>query len=130
MKFASNRRNLERQQGRGSLGCLFSFLLLGAIGYLGYKFIPPYVSHFELKDALDEMAVYEVSGIGASQNAKAVDTQELVIKKAKEMGIRLEKKDIKIERTIDKIFIHVNYSVPIDLPGSVYQLKFDFTSHN
>ena len=130
MKSGSNQINLRNQQGRGNLGCLFSFLLLGAIGYLGYKFIPPYVSHFELKDALDEMAVYEVSGIGASQNAKAMDTQELVIKKAKEMGIRLEKKDIKIERTIDKIFIHVNYSVPIDLPGGVYQLKFDFTSHN
>ena len=130
MKSASNRSNLKNQQGRGNLGCLFSFLLLGAIGYLGYKFIPPYVNHYELKDALDELAVYEISGISVSNKGTAVDTQDLVINKAREMGIKLEKQDIKIERTTDKIFIHVNYSVPIDLPGRVYQLKFDFTSHN
>jgi len=130
MKSASNRSNRKNQRGRGNLGCLFSFLMLGAIGYLGYKFIPPYVSHYELKDALDELAVYEVSGIGVSKNGTAVDTQDLVINKAKEMGIRLEKKDIKIERMTDKILIHVHYSVPIDLPGRVYELKFDFTSHN
>jgi len=130
MKSASNQRNLKNQQGRGNLGCLFSFLLLGALGYLGYKFIPPYVSHYELKDALDELAVYEVSGLGASKKGAALDTQDLVIHKAKEMGIHLEKQDIKIERMTDKILIHVNYTVPIDLPGRVYELKFDFTSHN
>ncbi len=67
MKSASNRSSLKNQRGRGNLGCLFSFLLLGAIGYLGYKFIPPYVSHFELKDAMDEVAVYEIAGIGVSK---------------------------------------------------------------
>ena len=130
MKSASNRSDLKKQQGRGNLGCIFSFLLLGVIAYLGYKFAPPYVSHYELKDALDELAVYEFAGIGVPKKGTAVDTQDLVIHKAKEMGINLEKSNIKIERTTDKLFIHVNYSVPIDLPNGVYQLKFDFTSHN
>ena len=130
MKSVSDRSYLKNQQGRGALGCLFSFLVLGAIAYLGYKFIPPYVSHFELKDAIDEIAVYEVAGIGVQKKGPAVDTQEMVINKAKEMGIKLERENIQIERMTDKIFIHVNYSVPIDLPGRVYDLKFDFTSHN
>ena len=130
MKSVSNRSYLKNQQGRGALGCLFSFLVLGAIAYLGYKFIPPYVSHFELKDAIDEIAVYEVAGIGVQKKGPAVDTQELVINKAKGMGIKLERENVQIERMPDKIFIHVNYSVPIDLPGRVYDLKFDFTSHN
>jgi len=130
MKSAANWRHVKNQQGRGNLGCLFSFLLLGATAYLGYKFVPPYVSHYELKDALDELAVYEVAGIGVTKRATAMDTQEVVIHKAKEMGIKLEKENVKIERMTDKIFIHVNYSVPIDLPNGVYQLKFDFTSHN
>jgi hypothetical protein len=130
MKSAAHWRHLKNQQGRGNLGCLFSFLLLGVIAYLGYKFVPPYVSHYELKDALDELAVYEVAGIGVTKRTTAMDTQEVVIHKAKEMGIKLEKENVKIERMTDKIFIHVNYSVPIDLPNGVYQLKFDFTSHN
>ena len=41
MKSASNRSNLKNQQGRGNLGCLFSFLLLGAIGYLGLQIHSP-----------------------------------------------------------------------------------------
>jgi hypothetical protein len=130
MKSASVWRHLRNQQGRGTLGCLFSFLVLGMLAYLGYKFVPPYVSHYELKDALDEFAVYEVAGAGVAKRGTALDTQEVVIHKAKEMGIKLEKENIKIERMTDKIFIHVNYSVPIDLPNGVYQLKFDFTSHN
>jgi hypothetical protein len=130
MKSVSDRSDLKNQKGRGTLGCLFSFLVLGAIAYLGYKFIPPYVSQYELKDALDELAVYEVAGIGVPKKERTLDTEEMVIHKAKEMGIKLERENIKIERMTDKITIHVNYSVPIELPGRVYQLNFDFTSHN
>jgi len=88
------------------------------------------MSHYELKDALDEVAVYEIAGIGASKKGTTGDIQETVINKAKEMGIRLDRENIKIERMPDKIYIHVNYSVPIDLPNGSYEMKFAFTSHN
>ena len=126
---ARNWKPRGSQRGRGSLGCLFSLLLLSGLGYLGYKFVPPYVSHFQLKDALDEFAVYEVAGAGVARKEKG-DTVDAVIRKAHELGVHLERQDVKIDRNTDKIIIHVNYMVPIDLPTGVYQLKFDFTSHN
>ena len=130
MKSNSNLNFRRNQQGRGNLGCIFTFLLLGVVGYLGYKLVPPYMNHYQLKDALDEVAVYEIAGIGASKKGTAGDIQETVINKAKDMGIRLDRENIKIERMTDKIYIHVKYSVPIELPSGLYEMKFEFTSHN
>ena len=56
-----------RSSGKGNLGCLFGLLILVALGYFGYKFIPHYVSHFQLKDALNEIAVYRAAGRGGSE---------------------------------------------------------------
>lgn len=120
------------QAGRGSLGCLFAFLLLGALGYLGYKIVPPYMLHYQLKDALDEVAVYEVAGVGTSKNTSTAkeNLEHTVISKAREMGVELKAENVHIERTSTRINIHVEYSVPLELPFWQYELKFDFTSHN
>jgi hypothetical protein len=117
-----------RELGRGNLGCLFGLLLVGGLGYLGYKFIPPYVDHFQLKDAMTEIAVYNAVGAGSSRGPTTV--QEAVLQKAKELEIPLKKEDIKVRHEGDKIFISVKYVIPVELPGRIYDLKFEFTSHN
>jgi hypothetical protein len=114
--------------GKGNLGCLFSLLVLVAIGYLGYKFVPHYVSHYQLKDALNEIAVYRAAGTKAGSEKKTI--QEEVIAKAKELGIVLKREDIKVRQEEEKVFITVKYTVPVDLPNQVYNLDFEFTGHN
>jgi len=113
--------------GKGTLGCLFGLLIVTALGYLGYKFVPHYVSHFELKDALNEIAVYRAAGIGGSEK-KTI--QEQVIAKAKELGIQLKREDIKVRQEEEKVYITVRYKVPVELPNQVYDLNFEFTGHN
>ena len=114
--------------GKGSLGCLVTLLVLGALGYLGYKFVPHYVNHFQLKDALNEIAVYRAAGTGVGSEKKTI--QEEVLAKAKELGIVLKREDIKVRREEEKVFITVKYSVPVDLPNQAYELNFEFTGHN
>lgn len=114
--------------GKGNLGCLFSLLVIVALGYLGYKFLPHYVSHYQLKDALTEIAVYRAAGIRADSEKRTI--QEEVIAKAKELGISLKREDIKVRQEEEKIYISVRYTVPIDLPNQTYNLDFEFTSHN
>ena len=116
-----------RSSGKGNVGCLFSLLVLVALGYLGYKFVPHYVSHYELKDALNEIAVYRVAGIKAGEKQTI---QEEVIAKAKGLGITLKREDIKVRQEEEKIYITVKYTVPVDLPNQVYNLDFEFTGHN
>jgi uncharacterized protein HemX len=117
-----------RSSGKGSLGCLFSLLIVVALGYLGYKFVPHYVSHFQLKDALNEIAVYRATGIRGSSEKQTI--QEEVIAKAKELGIQLKREDIKVRQEEEKVYITVKYTVPVDLPNQVYDLRFEFTAHN
>ncbi len=119
---------LRGSSGKGNLGCLFSLLILVVLGYLGYKFVPHYMSHFELKDALNEIAVYRVARGGSGSEKQTI--QEEVIAKAKGLGIQLKRDDIKVRQEEEKIYITVKYTVPVDLPNQVYNLDFEFTGHN
>jgi hypothetical protein len=114
--------------GKGNLGCLFSLLIVVVLGYLGYKFVPHYMSHFELKDALNEIAVYRVARSGSGAEKQTI--QEEVIAKAKELGIQLKRENVKVRQEEEKIYITVKYTVPVDLPNQTYNLDFDFTGHN
>ena len=119
---------LSAASGKGNLGCLFSLLIIAVLGYLGYKFVPHYMSHFELKDALNEIAVYRVARAGSGSEKQTI--QEEVIAKAKELGIQLRRENIKVRQEEEKIYITVKYKVPVDLPTQVYDLQFEFTGHN
>lgn len=110
------------------MGCLFSLFVIVALGYLGYKFIPHYMSHYELKDALNEIAVYRA--VGTSRGSEQKTIEEEVIAKAKELGISLKRDDIKVRQEDEKVYITVKYTVPVDLPNQVYNLDFEFTGHN
>jgi hypothetical protein len=117
-----------KSSGKGNVGCFFSLLVVAAIGYLGYKFVPHYVSHYELKDALNEIAVYRAAGTKAGSEKKTI--QDEVIAKAKELGIVLKREDIKVREEEEKVYITVKYTVPVDLPNQIYNLDFEFTGHN
>ncbi|MCI0421570.1 MAG: DUF4845 domain-containing protein, partial [Acidobacteria bacterium] len=128
LKTVSTPARLVRESGKGTLGCLFSLLIVVALGYLGYKFIPHYMNHFQLKDALNEIAVYRAAGTGAGGGKKTI--QEEVLAKAKELGIPLQREDIKVRQEGEKVYITVKYTVPVELPNHVYDLNFEFTGHN
>ena len=119
---------LLRSAGKGNLGCLFGLFIVAAMGYLGYKFLPHYMSHFELKDALNEIAVYRAAGTKLGSEQQTI--QEEVIAKAKELGIQLKREDVKVRQEEQKVYITVKYTVPVDLPNQVYSLNFEFTGHN
>jgi hypothetical protein len=90
-----------------------------------------------LKDATNEIAVLSAARLlpspdGSSQKSgsSVSEIQDAVMRKAKELDIPLRKQDIKVRRDQTAVFITVKYTVPIELPGSVYDFHFEFTSHN
>jgi len=58
------------------------------------------------------------------------DVQEAVLAKARELEIPLRKQDIKVRREEATVFITVKYTVPIELPGRIYDYNFEFTVRN
>ena len=69
------------------------------------------------------------SASGGSSDANS-DVKEAVLSKARELEIPLQKEDIKVRREEATVFITVKYTVPIELPGKVYDYNFEFTVHN
>jgi hypothetical protein len=58
------------------------------------------------------------------------DIREAVLSKAKELKIPLRKEDITVRKEEATVFITVKYTVPIELPGRIYDYNFEFTVHN
>src|SRR5207249_1958085 len=115
----------------------FGLLMIAAMGYGAYKFGPPYVHHYQLKDEIQQIATLSAAGAlpraGASWarvTPSVAEIQDAVMGKAREMGIPLQKKDIEVRVREEKVFIAVKYSVPIDLPWATYDLGFEFVGHN
>ncbi len=85
---------MQTQRGEGKLGCIFSMLILGAVGAIAYKAIPVYYGNSELVDACDFIAS------GASK--KPIETIEREVKdKAKELGVievLMDKKSVRVTK--------------------------------
>ena len=125
------------QRGKGRLGCIFSLLILGSLGFSLYRIIPPYFSYYQLKDGVGEIATLSAvgfiprsDGTPGRSSGTVPEIQEAVLVKARELEIPLEKENIKVRREGQVVFISVSYVVPIDLLVDVYYHTFEFTAHN
>jgi len=109
-----------------NLKALAVVLVMVAVGYLTWKLLPPYVGNYNLHQETDNMAMQFTYAQGASPEAI---TNE-VIAKAKEHDIELTEENVKVERSQTGVTIDVHYTVPVQIPGRVINMPFDFTSGN
>ena len=130
-------RKRPGENGGANLGCFFTFLVVGALAYGAYKFAPPYVSHYQLQDAMKEIATLSAVGMlppakasSGSSSGPAADVQDAVLAKARELEIPLRREGVVVRREESVVFITVKYTVPIELPGRIYDYKFEFTVRN
>jgi hypothetical protein len=111
--------------------------MVATLAYGAYKFAPPFISHYQLKDEMKEIATLSAAGLPPRVGGRSgkstgfiAEIQEAVLAKAKELEIPLRKQDVKVSQDESRIFITVKYTVPVELPGHVYDLNFEFSSHN
>lgn len=110
------RRRAER--GEGNLGCILWLIALGLAVLVAYKAVPVKMQSAELYDFMDDLAKYK---------AERTPTEELekqIIWRAKQLNITVEKKDVSVERRGDRIYIKVEYTIPVEFPGYTYPWHF------
>jgi hypothetical protein len=95
--------------GKGTLGCLVSLLLLGAMILITVQAGPPYFAYRGLEGDVKT----EVSRAGARFYSDEVLIQN-ILDVAKKNEISLKKEDIKVERIAGQVQVVIHYSVPID----------------
>ena len=110
------RRRAER--GEGNLGCILWLVALALAVLVAYKAVPVKMQSAELYDFMDDLAKYK---------AERTPTEELekqIIWRAKQLNITVEKKDVSVERRGDRIYIKVEYTIPVEFPGYTYPWHF------
>ena len=112
------------ERGGSKLNFLITLVVLGSIGYAGFKVVPAYVNDYQFQDFIQTESRYALAGY---PKKSPDDIRNDVIKKAKELDLPLKSEDIRIAVTNTSVDVSADYSVLFDL--SVYQWTHDFHHH-
>jgi|1186.fasta_scaffold210380_2 hypothetical protein len=110
------RRRSER--GEGNLGCILWVTALALVALIAWKAVPVKIQSSELYDYMDELAKFH------SARTPPEELVKMIMDRAHGLGIPMQKGDVKVERNGDRIFMEVEYTVPLDILGMTYQWHF------
>lgn len=111
------RRSVER--GEGNLGCIVWMVLL-AIGVLiAWKAVPVKVRSAEFYDYMDELSKFSAA------RATADGLRKGLMDRAEKLDIPLERKNIEIELSRERVRMKVRYTIPVEFPGYTYNWDFE-----
>jgi len=114
----------------GTVKALIGFLAVIGLIYCGFQVIPPELTNYSFQDDLRQIAM-----VGGS-NPHMTD-QELVdsiVKKALDHQLTLTPEQITVQRIgtpgAPAVYVGVDYSVPVNLPGYSFSMHFTPSSGN
>ena len=110
---------VENCDGKGTLGCLVSLVLLVAVALFAVRAGPPYFSY----KGLESDVKTEVSRAGARFYNDEVLLKN-ILDVATKNEIRLKRENVKVERLAGQVHVIIHYQVPVDFV--VFQHIFDF----
>ena len=113
----------RRERGEGQLGCLVGLIILALGVFIAWKMVPIKVKAAEVR----QVVVDEAKSAG-THNDKVIMGN--ILSKAHEDNIPLTEDNVKISRANSQISIEVNYVVPVEFPGYVYQWHFNHSVTN
>jgi hypothetical protein len=114
----------------GTVKAIIGFLAIIAIAYSGFQIAPVEMANYSFTDDLRQIAMVG----GANPHQTDQDVVDAVVKKAAEHDIQLTPDQIKVQRIgtpgAPAVYVAVDYSVPVSLPGYAFSLHFTPSSGN
>jgi hypothetical protein len=107
-------RRRSREAGEGQAGCLFGIVLLVIAIFIAWKVIPIKANMSDLRQTVEDESK------SAGQHGDAQITQA-ILEKAEREHLPVTQENIEIRRTGNEISIDVDYTVPVQFPGYLYQ---------
>jgi len=115
--------SMPRKSERGSarLKFLVGVLVIGAVAYAGYMYVPVAYNAYLFKDLMQQKANAAV-GLGHPPTW----VKEQLVKSATDYNIP---SDVEITSAVQdkRMEVRAQYSMPIQFPGYTYQYNFDHT---
>jgi hypothetical protein len=114
----------------GTIKAILGIAVVVFMVIAGAKIIPPELANYSFQDDLRQIAV---TG-GANPSKTDEDLRNFVLNKAHDHDIPLQPTQVTVQRMntpgLSAVYLAVDYSVPVDLPGYSFQMHFTPTSGN
>ena len=110
----------SREEGKGSLGCIFALFLMVVALLLAFKLGPPYKNHYEFKSDMKQA----VSRAGARSMTDENIKKDLIQIAEKNM-IVLKSENIQIRHMGGQVVITVEYTIPVNFLIMTKDLRFN-----
>jgi hypothetical protein len=101
------------------LKSLFGVGILVLLVYGGYKMLPTYMAAWEFEDAIKEEAK-----LSAYSNRSEADIHDALMRKAHELEIPLDEKQLVVRRDTGELVISADYSMHVDFAVYPFDLSF------
>jgi hypothetical protein len=99
---------------------IFTVLFVAVLGFVAYQYVPAYVTDFQFRDFVRQEVKF-----ASSAERTPEDVRRIVVDQARELGIDLNQKDVRITRRGTVLFtIELEYEWPINLRVHKHTLKF------
>ena len=124
-------RRLRRNfQIMGIIKALMGFLVLAAVVVGLFQVAPPLLANYSFQDDLKTVAMIDSASLSRTDE----DVRGDVLKKAKEHDLPIDAKEVTVQRIntpgLSSVYVAVDYSVTINLPGYSFDMHFNPTSGN
>jgi hypothetical protein len=114
----------------GTVKAIVGFLVIIGVVYSGFQVIPPEMNNYSFQDDLRNIAMLG----GSNPHTTDQELLDSVLKKAQEHGITLAPENVTLKRIgtpgAPAVYVGVDYSVPVSLPGYSFTLHFTPSSGN
>jgi Sec-independent protein secretion pathway component TatC len=122
---SSTQRRSHSQRGEGKLKAIvFTLVIIMAI-YLAFKFVPPYVSEYQLQDKMQEQARF-----GIVNRYSEEQIRDNVFKVVQDLELPIKREDIKVSVSLATVKISLEYTVPVEMFFYSTELHFSPSSEN
>jgi hypothetical protein len=108
----------------GTVKAILGFLAIIAVVIAGFQIAPPLLNNYSFQDDLRNVSM--VSGGNPLKTDDEIRND--VLRRAKDRSLPVEAKQVTVERVntpgLSAVYIAVDYSVPVNLPGYSFEMHF------
>jgi len=122
---SSIKRRSRSQRGEGRLKAIVFTLVVIMAVYLAFKFVPPYVSEYQLQDKMQEQARF-----GIVNRYSEEQIRDNVFKVVQDLELPIKREDIKVSVSLATVKISLEYTVPVEMFFYSTELHFSPSSEN
>jgi Tfp pilus assembly major pilin PilA len=108
------------------LKAFFWVAVFGILVFLAVKLVPHYVDNYQFQDELNNMARVVTYAQAKTEDNVRADVLHL----AQQHELPVKSEQIKVNRTQTGVYIEVNYTVVVPVPGYTFNLKFNPAAGN